>query len=67
MNLDRRLENLEAERGARLDPEADAAFARLVAMLDRKAAGDVSARRGIEALDAFKARASGRDRKAQGG
>ena len=64
MTLDRRLVKLEAERGARPDPEADAAFARLVAMLDRKAAGDVSAQRGIEALYAFKARASGRDRKA---
>jgi len=63
MTLDRRLVKLEAERGARPDPEADAAFARMVAILDRKAAGVLSAQRDIEALDDFKARASGRDRK----
>ena len=50
MTLERRLVRLEAVRDARPDPEADAAFARLVAMLDRKAAGDISAHRGIEAL-----------------
>jgi len=54
MTLDRRLVKLEAARGARPDPEADAAFARLAAWLDRlaalMAAGDVKARRDIEAL-----------------
>lgn len=50
MTLDRRLVKLEAARGARPDPEADAAFARLVTLLDRKAAGDLSARHAIEAL-----------------
>ena len=68
MTLDRRLVKLEVARGFRLDPEADAAFVRLAAWLDRlsalKAAGDVKAQRGIEALDAFKAWVSGRDRKA---
>ena len=68
MTLDRRLVKLEAARGSRPDPDADAAFARLAAWLDRlaaiKAAGDAEAQRGIEALDAFKAWVSGRDRKA---
>ena len=50
MTLDRRLVKLEAAPGARPDPEADAAFARPATLLDRKAAGDVSAQRGIEAL-----------------
>ena len=50
MSLDRRLVKLEAARGARPDPEADAAFARPATLLDRKAAGDVSAQRGIETL-----------------
>jgi len=38
MTLDRRLAKLEAARGSRPDPEADTAFARLAALLDRKAA-----------------------------
>jgi len=50
MSLDRRLVKLEAARGSRPDPEADAAFAQLAAWLDRKPAGDVSARREIDAL-----------------
>jgi len=50
MTLDRRLVKLEAALGARPDPDADAAFARLVAVLDRKAAGDISAQHGIETL-----------------
>ena len=53
MSLDRRLVKLEAVRGSRPDPEADAAFARLTAWLDRlaaiKAAGDVKAQRELEA------------------
>ena len=50
MSLDRRLVKLEAARGSRPDPEADAAFARLVAWLDRKSLGDVSAKREVDAL-----------------
>jgi len=54
MTLDRRLVKLETARGARPDPGADAAFARLVATFDRlaarKAAGDVEARRELEAV-----------------
>jgi len=45
MSLDRRLVKLEAARGSGPDPEADAAFARLVTVLDRKAASDISAQR----------------------
>jgi len=54
MSLDRRLVKLEAVRGSRPDREADAAFARLAAWLDRlaalKAAGDVEAQRETDAL-----------------
>ena len=50
MTLDRRLVKLEAALGARPDPDADAAFARLVAWLDRKPLGDVSAKREVDAL-----------------
>ena len=50
MTLDRRLVKLEAALGARPDPEADAAFAWMVALLNRKAAGDVPAPRETDAL-----------------
>jgi len=50
VTLDRRLVKLEAKHGSRPDPEADAAFARLVALLDLKAAGDAEAHREIDTL-----------------
>jgi len=50
VTLDRRLVKLEAEQGARPDPGADAAFARLAAALDLKAAGDAEAHREIDTL-----------------
>jgi len=50
MSLDRRLVKLEAVRSSRPDPEADAAFARLAAVLDRKFLGDVSVKREVDAL-----------------
>jgi len=54
MSLDRRLAKLEAARGDLPDPVADAAFARLAATLDRKAApkaaGDVEAQRELAAI-----------------
>ena len=54
MTFERRLVKLEAARGARPDPEAYSAFARLAATLDRKAApkaaGDVEAQRELAAI-----------------
>jgi hypothetical protein len=54
MALERRLARLEAATGARPDPVADAAFAALVAALDRlaarKAAGDVTADADLAAM-----------------
>ena len=57
MALERRLARLEAARGARPDPDADAAFAELADALDRlaerKAAGDTAADAELKALAAM--------------
>ena len=54
MTLRRRLDRVEAARGARPQPEADAAFAAACAWLDdagdRAAAGDLEARDDREAF-----------------
>lgn len=57
MTLEKRLVKLEAVRGVEPDPKAEAAFAELVAALDRlaarKAAGDVTAGADLEELAAM--------------
>ena len=54
MDLERRLARIEAARGARPHPEADAAFAAACAWLDdigdRMAQGDPAARADLEAF-----------------
>lgn len=56
MALERRLAKLEAASRARLDPDADAAFAAVAEALDRlaarKAAGDAAAAAELNALAA---------------